>query len=117
MKKIQMIGLALVAMFALGAMVASVASAATLLAEWLEAGKAVTSNQATTATGALLLEDTKAKISVVCKGSLDGTVGTDGTDTITAVLNTEGVEASLSNKLNCEAENTCESGSDVHADP
>src|ERR1700735_4865429 len=87
------VGVALIAVFAFSAMaVASVASAAivTLLAEWLLGAKAVETTLNVETTGELLLEDKKAtlgiKAMVLCSGILDGTIGPNGEDTITALL-------------------------------
>ncbi len=81
------------AIFALSALiVASSSAATTLLAEWLVGGAAVTTELNTETTGELLLEDTKAGVfgersDVECSGILDGTIGANGTDLTTKVLN------------------------------
>lgn len=91
MKKIHIVSLALVAIFALSAMLAATASAeTTLLAEWLVGGAGVTTATSTESTGTLLLEDSKFKGSLECKGILDGTVNTNGADETTEVLNEAG---------------------------
>jgi len=94
MKKLQILSIALVAVFAFGVLVAGSASAAvtTLLAEWLVNGVAIPegTNLASETTGELELEDTKTLLgasTVKCSGILVGTVGFDGADTITEVLN------------------------------
>jgi hypothetical protein len=94
MKKLQILGIALVAVFAFGVLVAASASAAPtfLLAEWLVNGVAIPEGTelATESTGTLELEDLKTLlgVSVVkCKGIMDGKVGFDGADTIAEVLN------------------------------
>ncbi len=94
MKKLQILGIALVAVFAFGALVAGSASATvtTLLAEWLVNGVAIPegTNLASESTGELELTDLKTLLgesTVKCSGILIGTVGFDGADTVTEVLN------------------------------
>lgn len=91
MRKLQTVMLALLAVFALGALFASIASAEVLLAEWLENGAAITTAKASETTGAIKLEDNKApivgKAAVTCSGVLAGTVNSNGLGTVTAVLN------------------------------
>ncbi|MGA9285475.1 MAG: hypothetical protein WBV85_08530 [Solirubrobacteraceae bacterium] len=61
----------------------------TLLAEWLVNGVAVATNLNVKTEGELLLEDTKTPLGaadVLCSGILDGTVGANGADTVTALL-------------------------------
>jgi hypothetical protein len=118
MKKIHILSIALVALFALSAVTASMASAeTTLLAEWLNNGKPITTNLASTSSGEILLEDTKLGIGVLCSGTFVGTVGENGEDLITAVLNLSGVEVTLSALVKCEAHKFCESGTDIGAAP
>jgi hypothetical protein len=111
MRKIQILGIALVAMFAFSAIVASMASAeTTLLAEWLKSGAAITATTATTSTGTILLEDASANVGVECGGEFVGTVGPDGEDSTTAVLAPGGGNAiTLGNLLKCTAFKRCES--------
>jgi len=91
MKKLHIVLLALVAIFALSAMLAATASAeTTLLAEWLVGGEPATAGTSVESTGTLLLEDSKFKGSVECKGILDGTVSTNGADETIEVLNEAG---------------------------
>jgi hypothetical protein len=88
MKKFQTVVLALFAVFALGALFASAASAeTTLAAQWLHNGAAVTTTLATETIGNILLEDTGAKAGLLCNGILDGTVSAAGKDETTEVLN------------------------------
>jgi hypothetical protein len=87
MKKLHLIGMALVAVFAFSAVVAAAASAAP---EWLVKGTAVTSALAVETKGSLLLTDLKASIlgesSVECiNGALIGTVNSAGKDTVTEI--------------------------------
>ena len=111
MKKLQVMLLALVAVAALGAVMAASASAeTTLAAEWLEGAVAIPTAQASTTTGSLLLEDNKAfgtKGSVTCSAILDGTVGPGGVDSITAVLTSAGASLEslvVGKSLLCEAD-------------
>jgi hypothetical protein len=95
MKKIQLLGLALVAMLAFSAFAAMTASAeTTLLAEWLIDGVGLTELVSVTTSGSILLIN-KAGLGgtpiVKCEGSFDGTVGPNGEDEITEVLSIGGV--------------------------
>jgi len=99
MKRLQILGVALVAVFAVSAMVASLASAAVtfLLAEWLAAGAAITTAQASDAEGELELVALNGggfgvKVKVLCSGILDGTVGPGSEGTVTKLLSLTGVE-------------------------
>jgi hypothetical protein len=79
MKKLQILVLALFAVSAFTAAIASMASAAeTLLALWLANGAEFTGNLAVNAEGELLLEDEKVpllgKVAIVCSGLFEGTV-------------------------------------------
>jgi hypothetical protein len=93
MKKLQILGVALVAMFAFSAIVVASASAAVtfLLAEWLVNG-ADAAGQNVEAVGTILLEDTGAfgGAAMECSGILDGTVGADGLGVVSEVLNLAG---------------------------
>jgi hypothetical protein len=118
-KRYQTLGLALVAAFALSAVVA--ASAFATAAEWLVGGNPVTSATATKSTGKLLLEDTSTvigKVAVICEGTLDGTVSAKGVDSITALLNASGVEVTLAakNPLICTNQTNCSGGGEVYAE-
>jgi hypothetical protein len=95
MRKIQIIGLALVAAFAVSAIAAASAFAAP---EWLINGAAVTASTSVETKGSLNLTDTETalgSVTVKCEGTLDGSVGPTGTDEITEVLNTAGVAIKL----------------------
>jgi hypothetical protein len=87
--------LAMLALFALGAFFAATASAEeTLLAEWLWNGSAVGELLSVTTTGGLTLEDTKTiagAASVLCTATADGSVGANGEDETTEILNALGV--------------------------
>src|ERR1700691_2206326 len=100
MRKIQVLGVALLALFAFGALTAVSASATNtyLLAEWLLNGVAIglPANEINLVEidGELLLEDTKAVLGspaeVKCMGSLDGWVGLNSLGFTSEVLNTVG---------------------------
>jgi hypothetical protein len=96
MKKFQIMLLALVVVSAFGAVLAGSASAEiTLLAEWLAGGAVIAANLPSATTGAILLEDTKTiagPAAVICKATLDGTVGSNGADTIAELLTPAGVK-------------------------
>ena len=118
MKRIQILGVSLLALFALSAIVANIASAeTTLLAEWLKNGAAITVETASKSEGTIILEDTKLGIGVLCSGIFDGTVGPNGEDLITKVLSLAGVAVSLSALLECSTDKFCESGTDVLVSP
>jgi len=117
MKKLQVVLMALVAVFALSAVAVSTASAeTTLLAEWLVGGGTITTPLAIKATGSLKLTDTGTvfgSATVQCNGyTFHGTIGPNGTDELTSILNPAGTgvvlpelsgEAAL-----CEGTKTCE---------
>lgn len=119
MRKFHVLGMALIAVFALSVVVAESASATVvfLLAEWLVNGAAVTSALPTKAEGELLLENTKApivgKAMVLCSGILDGTVGPNGEDEVIELLNLTGTAISLTalsgTSLSCADQENCES--------
>jgi hypothetical protein len=92
MKKFQIMGVALVAVFAFCAFAA--ASAFAVNPEWLIGGVAVLAATSVQTTGHILLTDTKAPIvttaTVECNGILDGTVNSEGKDEITEVLTSTG---------------------------
>jgi hypothetical protein len=95
MRRLHLLLLAVFAVSAFGAvLVASASAEETLLAEWLVGtGNAITENLESETKGTLLLEDTKTLLgaaAVECKGVLAGTVGPDGEDAVTAVLNAAG---------------------------
>lgn len=86
MKKIHILGVALVATLAFGAIAVSSAIAA----EWLLDGNPVESTTATTSEGEVTLDNQKViligHVEVKCSGILDGNVGLGGVDEITKVL-------------------------------
>jgi len=94
MKRFQLIGAALVAVFALGALTAASASATFLLAEWLLNGVAITSENLVEVEGELLLEDSKnvpviGKSMVLCSAILVGAVQPNSLGIISEVLSLE----------------------------
>ena len=90
MKKLNILGVVLVAVFAMSMVVVATASAVEfLLALWLVGGVNVAANLATDSEGTLLLEDEKTllgKVFILCSGILDGTVGPESKDEITKLL-------------------------------
>jgi hypothetical protein len=114
MRKIHLLGLALVAVFAFGAMTAASAFAEVGM-EWLLHEEAVT---AETAVGAImtegLLELTDLKVpifgsaTVDCEGLGEGTIGPNGKDLITSIVDKEG-----KNPLKCTGVKTCEGATEV----
>lgn len=120
MKKIQILGTALFALFAFSAVLAATASAeVTLLAEWLNGTAAITTLTSTEGNGTLLLEDTSNKGAVECTGTLDGSVGANGEDETTEVLQA-GVAKTLAAPLtNCTAAtgSACAKEADIEVGP
>lgn len=86
------------AVFALGAFVAS-SALASQEALWLINGNEVTSSQPSVTEGELLLEDTNPPIGspadILCSGRFIGTIGPNGTDTITLVEGLSGEDNDL----------------------
>jgi hypothetical protein len=90
MSRIRIIGLALVAVFAMTAVAAASASAH----EWQIGGKAIVTATVTKSKGTLTLTDKKGgifkeEVKLTCKGTDEGTVGPGAADTVTAVTATE----------------------------
>lgn len=128
MKQIQTGLLAVLAIAALGVVaVASASAETTLLAEWLANGAAITTALATKVTGSILLEDTETlagAAAVLCTATADGSVGSNGADETTSILNAKGeavgalgglallgTGAASGEGSECVAEKTCASGS------
>src|ERR1700684_197523 len=90
MKKLNILGVVLIAVFAMSMVVVATASAVEfLLALWLVGGVNVAANLATDGEGELLLEDELTllgKVFVLCSGILDGTVGPESKDEVTKLL-------------------------------
>jgi hypothetical protein len=94
MKKFHILGVALIAVFAVGVLSAATASALTfLLAEWLENGSGITATLLAEIAGELLLQEkvlflgVEIVIDALCSGILDGFIGPDGASDITELLN------------------------------
>jgi hypothetical protein len=94
MKKLQVMILTLAAAFAFSAITVTSASAETTkIHNWLANGVVIKENLASETRGELLFEDPETligKVALICSGILDGTVGTNGADSITKMLNTAG---------------------------
>ena len=98
MRRVQLLGIVLFALFAFGALTAASAIATTLLAEWLVGAVAVASELLVEILNVLLLEDNKVpiigKATVLCSGFFDGWVGPSSLDFISEVLSASGVAIS-----------------------
>jgi hypothetical protein len=111
MKKFQLLGLALFAVFAFSV----VAAASAFAGEWLLDGAAIAAPVAAETEGFLLLSDLKAILGaaaeVLCSGIIVGTVGAGSADTTTEVLNLAKEAISLTPltglALECEPEKGC----------
>jgi hypothetical protein len=122
MKKLNIILLALVAVFAFSATVVGSASAeTTLLAEWLVNGKAITAGTAFEAlTGETLTMGHLGLAKVKCSWFFDGLVEADGKDLIESVLNLAGEllgEKLVGLAVSCESIETCEKTADINIWP
>jgi hypothetical protein len=92
MRKIQVVGLVLVAMFAFSSLMAASAFAEpTLLAEWLVNAKEIPAGTkvASNTEGELEFLNTKNDGGFLCSGLFEGTVGPSGEDEVTMVWNLE----------------------------
>jgi len=117
MRKFHVLGLALVAVCAMGVLSASASALTFLLAEWLENGNRLTETLLAEISGELTLKETitilgvKTEIEALCSGILDGDIGEDGADDITELLNLKeeaisltglsGLAISCTNTKNC----------------
>jgi hypothetical protein len=120
MRKLQLLGLLLVAMIALGAVIAVSASAeTTLLAEWLINGAAVTTLMSFIVTTKLLLEDLATKEDVRCITIIEeGSMGPNGEKEITENLTSGEVAITLAAPMLCKSGGGCEaSTTDVEYSP
>jgi hypothetical protein len=123
MKKLQVVMLALVAMFAFSAVVVATASAeATLLAEWLINGASVTALTSTTNTvEEILLEDLGNKGGAICLSIVfDGSIGANGEFETTELLSLTGTAITLASPVLCEKDtgSVCEeSTTDIEIAP
>ncbi|HEY5287012.1 MAG TPA: hypothetical protein VIJ50_07900 [Solirubrobacteraceae bacterium] len=95
MRKIKILGLAIVAVCVLGSIAVASASAAP---EWLVGGAKMESSLLVESEGNLLLEDMTLGVDVTCSGKFIGTVGPGAKDLITEVLDLEN-----KNPLSCKA--------------
>src|SRR6202034_2246398 len=98
MKTTYVLGLALVAIFAVGVLSAASASALTfLLAEWLENGSPVTATLLFETPETVLFDEELdgIPIHIVCSVILDGFIGPNGAAEITEILNLSGEPISL----------------------
>jgi hypothetical protein len=112
MKRFQLLGVALVAVFAVAAMTVASASAAPvfLLAEWLVNGAAITTAHNTDAEGSeILIEETilGIKIDVLCSGFFDEQVLANGAITIQELLSLSGMLVTLVSQLMCTNTANC----------
>jgi hypothetical protein len=87
MRKIQLLGIALVAVCAFSALVTASAFALTFaLAEWLEGGVAIAATKNVVAEGELLTANLSNGANYLCSREFDGTVGANGVDEVTQIL-------------------------------
>lgn len=114
MKSIYVLGIAVFAVFALSAGTASLAFASEY--EWLVAGKAVTTEAPSEATGEIKLEELETGLSVLCSGIFDGLLLPAGKDTIESVLTLAG-ELLTSDLIECTAQALCETSMEVDVIP
>ncbi len=91
MTRLQILGVALIAVFAFGVVLAASASAET--AFWLEDGVAITSLQSVGGTGLVNYTNLAlgSELTVHCEGELMGSVGANGEGEVTEVLTSGGV--------------------------
>lgn len=123
MRKFYTLGLALAAVFAFCAMAAATAFAVN--PEWLINGNAVTALTSVVTTGELLLEDMNVPLigaaGATCKGgSFVGSVGPNGEDEITEVLNAAGEalgQGLTAPNFICTGEGACAAEADVELKP
>lgn len=105
MTRLRILGLALVAVFAMGAVVASAAMASP---EWLENGSPLTSKVAITSKGTLKLSDTGTPIgtvTVTCAGTDKGTIGPGAEDEVTEIKASSCTSSQCSGTPTAEAVN------------
>jgi len=122
MRKVYLLGTALVAVFAFSAVIVSAAFAEEAL--WLFNSAEVTTLLPVSIEGELTLSDLKAPggvASATCSGFFDGSVGPGEEDEITKVLNLEGTEINELGgavHIKCEAkEGACEKTTDIELQP
>ena len=117
MRRFEILGVALIAMFAASVVIAAAASAVTfLLAEWLAAGAAITTAQASDTEGELEFVELNGggfgvKVKVLCSWILNGTVGPGSEGTVTELLTLSGTaipKTALSGtSLSCTNDENC----------
>jgi hypothetical protein len=100
--------LALVAVVAFGAIVASASAETTLLAEWLVNGQGFMALTSSEAPGELNLENTNTGIIVHCSVKEDGSIGPSGEGEDTEILTPGGVAITLAAQLLCTNIKNCE---------
>jgi hypothetical protein len=86
MRKIQLLGIALVAVCISCAFVTSAFALEFTPAKWLKNGVAITTTVSTNTEGELLFENLLAVAAILCSGLFEGTVGANGVDEITKVF-------------------------------
>jgi hypothetical protein len=116
MKKLHVVTLSLVALFAFSAVVANASAETTLLAEWLVGGAAVAALTVTEGTGKLLFEDDKIKLTMECEGITDGSVGANGEGEVTEIL-VSGAVVNLAKPIVCIPIGGCEAAGPTEAAP
>lgn len=121
MRKIQLVALAFGAVCVLSALVSTSAFALTFaLANWLEAGVPITVNKATETEGELLFQNLESGATFLCSGIFIGTVGANGADEVTKILNlaleevVELHEEGATKGILCSSDGSiCETGSEI----
>ncbi len=121
MRKIHIIGVALVALLAFSAV--SVASASAV--EWLNLkSEKLTKAENAKTPGTLELHNKKipaleggGEVTVTCKGSFIGTVGPGSADTVTEILGEKGESSPINCKVTASTNSICKNGTAVTVEP
>jgi hypothetical protein len=100
--------LALVAVVAFGAIVASASAETTLLAEWLVNGQGFLALTSSERRGVLLVANGRTGIVVLCSVKEDGSIGPSGEEETTELLTTAGVAITLAAPVLCINDKNCE---------
>jgi hypothetical protein len=100
--------LALLAIVAFGAIVASASAETTLLAEWLVNGQGFLALTSAEYIVLLALEDDKTGVLVLCSVKEDGSIGPSGESEATEILTTGGVAITLAAQFLCINDKNCE---------
>jgi len=116
MRKIQLFGIALVALCAFSSFTAVSAFAALEFepAQWLKNGAPITTTESTNTEGELLFLNLLNGAEILCSGLFVGTVGANGVDEITEVFALGATSPTIEldkegeNGIKCEALKTCE---------